>query len=576
MKRSVLRYWLLLFLPTLVISVSAFRLLRYEQDRISHSFQAAHSDRAQAVAHRLKQTVQSVEDSMLASLKGFSPTTVVGALPQWVGQNPLVRNVYIWSKSSGLRYPLLDQSATQEERRFITRYAMLFDGRHPWAPAGKEQIGGGSGSIHGSFPPMTKSRPDAQRAPSPSTGSDNLLDMARSRPSESSSVSSSVFRDTIPPKTALDTIDGGWLPWFTDNRLYLIGWVHPPNHDLVWGVELELATLLSRLILDFPQPSTNQVAYVLSDGAGQILHQSGGNELDDQAAPGLAVSLAPILPHWQVGVYFNGGERGNAAGQGYLIISGMMLVIVIAAILFGGMLLYRDAERNRRDAERKTSFVANVSHELKTPLTSIRMYAELIKEGRVKSIDKQKSYMQVIVDESRRLGRLVNNLLDFSRLEQGRKTYRIEPLDITAFLKEFDRAHRLRIENEDLALVVQLPPKNLQVNTDRDVLEQVLLNLVDNAVKYAGDGKTLTIALDPVDTGGQICVLDRGPGISSKYRHRIFEKYYRADDSLTAEHPGSGLGLTIARQLMRDLGGDLRYEPRRGGGCCFKIIISEN
>lgn len=565
MKRSVLGYWLLLFLPALVIAAAAFRLLRYEQDRIDHSFQAAHSARAQAVTQGLKQTVQSVEDGLLVSLKGLSPNTVADTLPRWINQNPLVRNVFIWSKTGGLRYPPSNRSATREERRFITRYAMLFEGRHPWTPTGKEKMG--SESTDGFSSPVVKGRPDIELAPTSSTGSENLLDLARSRPS--------IPNKAMPSKTAPNDLAGGWLPWFSDNRLYLIGWVHPPKHDLVWGVELELATLLSRLIIDFPQPSSDKVAYVLTDGAGQILHQAGGSELDNTIAPDLAVSLAPILPHWQVGVYFNGGENGVAAGRGYLIVSGMLVIIVIAAILFGGMLLYRDAERNRREAERKTTFVANVSHELKTPLTSIRMYAELLKEGRVKSIEKQKNYMQVIVDESRRLGRLVNNLLDFSRLEQGRKTYRIRPLDISAFLKEFDRAHRLRIEKEGLTLTVQQPEENIQVRTDRDVLEQVLLNLVDNAVKYAGNGKTLTIALERVDTGGQIRVLDRGPGISSKYHHRIFEKYYRTDDSLTAEHPGSGLGLAIARQLMRDLSGDLLYESRRGGGSCFKIIIFE-
>ncbi len=179
------------------------------------------------------------------------------------------------------------------------------------------------------------------------------------------------------------------------------------------------------------------------------------------------------------------------------------------------------------------------------------------------------------MDESRRLARLVNNLLDFGRLEQGRKKYRIGPLDLTGFLSEFEMTHRLRIGNEGMALTVKFPEKEIRVNTDRDVLEQVLLNLVDNALKYAGGGKELIIKLDPIDNGWQLRVLDRGPGIPPEDHRRIFEKFYRVNDSLTADHPGSGLGLSIAHRLMRDIGGDLQYEPRQGGGSCFKVIINE-
>jgi len=566
MKRSVLRYWLLLFLPTLVIAVAAFRLLRYEQARIDGSFKSAQLDRARSAAQGLKQTVQAVEDTLLESLKGLAPETLGVTLPVWVNQNPLVRNVFIWSSNNGLHYPPPGQVATREERRFVSRYATLFDGHQPWLPVTKDHQGEEIDTRADSSATLVEEKTGLGQRLSSQTGRENLLDLARSRVPLS--------REAKLSKLTTATFDGGWMPWFTDNRLYIIGWVHPPDRDLIWGVELELTTLLSRLITDFPKESSNEAVYVLRDGTGRIMHQSGGQALDENTAPDLTVSLSPILPHWQVAVYFDRGSGGRATGRGFLIVSGLLVITVVAAILFGGLLLYREAERNRRDAQQKTTFVANVSHELKTPLTSIRMYAELLREDRVKSAEKRRGYLQVIVDESRRLSRLVNNLLDFGRLEQGRKKYRIGPLDLNGFLNEFERTHQLRIRKEGLALTIQLPEEVFQANTDRDVLEQVLLNLVDNALKYGDGNEELIIKLDPIENGWQLCVLDRGPGVPSEDHRRIFEKFYRTNDSLTASQPGSGLGLSIAQKLMRDIGGDLQYEPRQGGGSCFKVIIS--
>ena len=183
-------------------------------------------------------------------------------------------------------------------------------------------------------------------------------------------------------------------------------------------------------------------------------------------------------------------------------------------------------------------------------------------------------YLRTIGRETQRLARLVNNALDFSRLEQGRKKYAREPLDLAAELARLLDTHAPRLAEAGMTLRRELPAGALPVTADRDALEQIVLNLLDNAAKYAADGREVTVALTPRSGGGaEVRVADRGPGVPTEHRERIFEKFHRVDDALTAEKTGAGLGLSIARQLARGLGGGLRYVPRSGGGAEFILVL---
>jgi two-component system phosphate regulon sensor histidine kinase PhoR len=245
----------------------------------------------------------------------------------------------------------------------------------------------------------------------------------------------------------------------------------------------------------------------------------------------------------------------------------------MAAILAGGGLLLRQARESAAEAERKTSFVANVSHEFKTPLTTIRLYAELLSQKRVKNASQADDYLRVIGQETERLTRLVNNALDFSRLEQGRKHFNPVPVDLTAEINRILDVHTPRVSECQLQLIRQLPDQPLPAVVDRDALEQIVLNLIDNACKYAADGGELKVSLEVRPPGSRLRVADRGPGIPPEHRERIFEKFHRVDDNLTADKSGAGLGLSIARQLARGLGGELRHEPRPDGGSVFVLDL---
>jgi signal transduction histidine kinase len=197
------------------------------------------------------------------------------------------------------------------------------------------------------------------------------------------------------------------------------------------------------------------------------------------------------------------------------------------------------------------------------------MYAELLFSKRITDPDKRSRYLQVIVSETRRLTRLVNNVLDFSRLEQGRKNYHPELLDLTECIQEVLTSHALPVQEAGMAMKTALPEKKISVFSDRDAIDQVMVNLIDNAVKYAASGGELKISLKAESKLALIEVSDKGPGVAKTHRERIFEQFHRVDNSLTAKQQGAGLGLSIARRILRDLNGDLIYRPEKNGGSCF-------
>jgi signal transduction histidine kinase len=229
-------------------------------------------------------------------------------------------------------------------------------------------------------------------------------------------------------------------------------------------------------------------------------------------------------------------------------------------------------------ARQKTGFVANVSHELKTPLTSIRMFAEMLKTGRQDDEAKRQEYLSLMVSESERLTRLINNVLDFSRMEQGRKLYAMEEVDLFLLCREVVENQRPRYEQNGFHLdlrgetddAVEL---SVWVRADPESLKQSLLNLLSNAEKYSSERKEIEVAVHRGQSSVIVEVLDRGIGVSASQAKRIFEEFYRGDDSLTAKVRGSGLGLSITRRIVRDHGGDISYMPRDGGGSIFRIQL---
>jgi signal transduction histidine kinase len=201
------------------------------------------------------------------------------------------------------------------------------------------------------------------------------------------------------------------------------------------------------------------------------------------------------------------------------------------------------------------------------------MFSEMLAEGRVQDDDKRRHFLGIITAETARLTRLINNVLDFSRIERGEKKYQFEPCDIVGLTRDTVESYRPHLEANGFTLKLDPPASPVIVPVDRDALAQVLVNLLSNAEKYSGERRTIEVRVETKDESISIKVLDRGPGVPRGSEERIFEQFYRAHDSLASGVQGSGLGLTLARQIARAHGGDVTWEARDGGGSCFTITL---
>lgn len=243
-------------------------------------------------------------------------------------------------------------------------------------------------------------------------------------------------------------------------------------------------------------------------------------------------------------------------------------LFIVATFLLGSFLLVRTISRERRDARNKADFFDNVSHELKTPLAGIRLNAELLSKGRIPDAEMRKGALDAIIVESDRLGKMVDELLDFSRLEKGSRRYCLETFDLAEFALAPAELQGAAGASRGRARITTVGPGKLVV-ADKDAIRQISIILVSNALKYA-EGE-----IDIEVEGCVVRYMDRGPGVPRGDEDRIFERFYRCDSSLSSKTSGSGLGLAIARALANGMGGYLTYSRRPGGGSVFTLKLKE-
>ena len=276
----------------------------------------------------------------------------------------------------------------------------------------------------------------------------------------------------------------------------------------------------------------------------------------------------PLGDKTLVAARVDGGAGFRFRVNAFLISAVAGSIFLTSSVILGGLMLLHMLRHERRDARAKADFFDNVSHELKTPLAGIRLNAELLARGRIPTEELRHGALDAIVVEADRLARMVDRLLDFNRVGKGTYRYQTERFDLADFVGSASELQAIAAISDGRARV-SFKGKGTTVAADRNAIRQIGINLVTNAVKYSkGD-------IDIEVEGCEIRYMDRGPGVPKGEEERIFVRFYRVDNQLTASESGSGLGLAIARGLARGMGGDLIYAHRPGGGSVFTLTLKE-
>jgi two-component system phosphate regulon sensor histidine kinase PhoR len=293
----------------------------------------------------------------------------------------------------------------------------------------------------------------------------------------------------------------------------------------------------------------------------------------------VGVRFPTTLYNWRLQISPTASEELATRIQNRRILELSMLMLASVIVVIGVVTVVVAAENDRRTSALKSEFVANVSHELKTPLALIRMFAEMLRSGRVTTEEKRQEYLAVIDKESERLSALIENVLDFARLERGRQAFDLQLGDAGAAVLTATDAFRNRTEREGIELVVDIQPNLPTTALDEKAIQLAVINLLDNALKYAPESKEIRVEVSQEQQAVTIRVQDQGPGVAHADRERIFERFVRVPPRpKTSESPtppvrGSGIGLSLVRNIAENHGGRAWVEDGPKGGSSFVLRL---
>ena len=384
----------------------------------------------------------------------------------------------------------------------------------------------------------------------------------------------------------------GWFVWYWDRGLNLVYWQRRPSGHLV-GASLERSRWIADLIAVLPETdddsmsgdrdsiSADRVAtsFRVVNAAFEKVYDW-GPEIPETSVPFSEIPVSAPLASWRLQCFvdaaqFNAGTGRNAVLTLVAGLSAFTLTLIVLA-----WLLYRDYSRDIREATQQVSFVNQVSHELKTPLTNIRMYAELLERdlehAEPELTSRPRERLVVITSEAQRLSRLIGNVLTFAR--QARKTLEPHPCEtnVNALVQQIVERFTPSLSEHGVTPTVEIVKTDDGVAdgtlmVDPDFIEQILGNLINNVERYAADGKVLTVRCASTMNRVKIDVIDRGCGIAADQRSRVFKPFGRLNNDLRAS-TGTGIGLSIARELARLHHGDVNLLAATEG-CWFHVEL---
>ena len=545
MKKLALVFILAVLAPSLVLAWLAFRSLRDQQFLLERQqsllYQRVTDSLAVEIAARLAQSQQEFAAQVEALAADLQSQVVAAQFDEQLRQRwPLAEVGFCVTLSGKILSPL---SARDEAKSFFTENSAFLCNRVPaevynnanfqsqqlvtsesYALAQKQKMESppstsiareqeNAPASKNSFTPRSQSRKVSPRNTS--------LDAAKDNPArDEGSLSKIVPAEAEFAQLVGDRSDG-MLARFLQNKLRLMFWHRLQREpDLIFGAQLHLERVIESLrpLMKTDARLAGEICLALLDDNAKPAVVSRDGFQANWKRPFAATEIGEALPHWEIAAYLVNPAQFTTAARTAKLTLGLLIAVLLLTMGVGSWLIVRSLNAELKLARQKTDFVSNVSHELKTPLTSIRMFSELLAEGRVTETAKQKSYLNIISAEASRLTRLINNVLDFSRLESGEKKYQFNPCDLAEVVRTAAETFRPHLEANGFQLDCVFPETKIPVRGDADALSQIIVNLLSNAEKYSGERKEISVQAEQKQTPlphAEVKVLDCGVGVPS-------------------------------------------------------------
>jgi signal transduction histidine kinase len=353
-----------------------------------------------------------------------------------------------------------------------------------------------------------------------------------------------------------------------DTELILLS--APADHGHVrLGMKLGVSSLISIfhecLATQF---SDSSLTWSLKDASGRTFFRRGAPIKDDRI---IQVSFAHHFPPWTLNLHLKGLPVNQKIVDMTSSIYFFILVLAFFVLITGSVLSLRSFHNQLEVTRQKNNFVTAVSHEFRSPLTAIRQLSEMLQQGRIRSESRRKEYYGMLVEESERLGLMVNNLLDFNKMNRMKRVFQKRVIDAGQRILQVTARMRQRTASGGYIIDTTVPPDIPPLTADPDAFDQALINLIDNAVKYSGDEKHIRVCAWVENSYLVISVQDRGIGIPDGEKKRVFSQFFRGESSQVRAQGGCGLGLTLVRQIMEAHFGTIDVSSESGNGSDFRL-----